>query len=103
MNKQNKILKKFCLNIKIAFCSGSLLLCGLLCSCGVQDSLGGGAPFCGVWVPGLKSLSSWAFLALEHRPISCGKRLSCSLACRIFLDPQGWTRVSCISRQILYH
>ena len=42
--------------------------------------------FCGSWALGCEGFSSCGSQTLEHRPRSCGSRLSCSMACEIFLD-----------------
>ena len=58
--------------------------------------------FCGSWALGCEGFSSCGSQTLEHRPRSCGSRLSCSMACEIFLD-QGSSPFLPHCRQILYH
>ena len=47
-------------------------------------------------------LSTCGSQAIEHRHNSCAARLTCSMACGIFLD-QGSNPISSSGRQVLYH
>ena len=78
-----------------SYCSGSLLLhrlfcsCGeqrLLSSCGAQASHCGGFSCCRVLVLGHTTYNSFASQVLQHRLNSCGAWGSCFVACGIFSD-----------------
>ena len=58
---------------------------GLLSSCGVWVSPAAGSSCCREWAPGHSGFSSCGPRALEHWLSSCA-RLSCSMACGLFLD-----------------